>query len=206
MSRCYANTYFSAWHMSARRGVRARVGRPRALVSCLMAMIEDAAANPASLGGAFRAKEVPQLDWYAKSPKHDHRPVTICALEKPTNSCLGNIPSWPARRPRQRSHWLRSLPMEDRPRRCRALPVQDGSSQADRPSASSQSVPPGHPSFRRQRASRACESESLLQVLRVSPRPGRGRGVISTLLTSLGTSVDCKTNANHHSQHVMRGK
>jgi len=154
-------TECSASQSSARLGVRDRGGRLRALVSCLMAMIEGAAANPASLGGAFRAKDVPQLDWYAKSPKHDHQPLTICALEKPTTSCLGNIPSWRAQRPRHPSHWLRSLPMEGRPRRCRAPPVRDSSSQAYRPSASSQSVPPGHPSFRRQRASRACESESF---------------------------------------------
>jgi hypothetical protein len=38
-----------------------------------------------------------------------------------------------------------------------------------RPSASSQSVPPGHPSFRRQRASRACESECDPCLRSISP-------------------------------------
>lgn len=89
---------------------------------------------------------------------------------------------------------------------CVARCSEDTCSQQHSPSASSQSVPPGHPSFRRQRASRACESKCsfTLRVQIVVKR--QERGVISTLLTSLGTSVDLKTIANHHSQHAMPGK
>jgi hypothetical protein len=47
---------------------------------------------------------------------------------------------------------------------------------------------------------------SLFQAMRVPPYVAGVRGVISTLLMSLGTSVDSKTNANHHSQRAMRGK
>jgi hypothetical protein len=47
-----------------------------------------------------------------------------------------------------------------------------------RPSASSQSVPPGHPSFRRQRASRACESECDPCLRIISPDSMYERGSI----------------------------
>jgi hypothetical protein len=95
--------------------------------------------------------------------------LNYCA-SGPATLCQGNTLSWRrALHPLRRLHSLRSPAAAPAPsRRCRAR-HSGHLLTAHSPSALSQSVPPGHPSFRRQRASRACESESSLSPTRPSP-------------------------------------
>lgn len=172
------------------------------------------AADPGALPSLAYLMCVPS----AILPCHSTRPRTDKPLQlhstgaqsRQSTTCLASTPSWPAQgRPHHR-RWPRSPATATR--RClRAQrPPLDDTLTADRPSAGSQSVPPGHPSFRRQRASRACESESSIS-LRV---PFQTSAVqlpsyiaVSTLVMSLGTSASLKTNANHDDlQHATQGR
>lgn len=82
-----------------------------------------------------------------------------------------------------------------------------------RPTASSQNVPPGHPSFRRQRASRACESKCLPVPARLLLRQARAArsacervGPCVCLGTEVGRGCGCERLLTSQLQRVMREK